>query len=335
MLNGKRLLIIQKLFYTWTDEYHPLSVTSILNYLRKYGISTCRNTIIGDIRTLQESGMDIISCNDGYKLVNRLFDIAEIRIIADAVASFKFLTVKKSNSIIGKIKKLCSKYDSDNIYREFHIANRIKTDNVQVLINIDAISTAIKENKQISFDYFDYDSHHQMICNGTRICSPWELAICSEEYYAVSYYLKYPTHPTNFRIDRMKNIQILDDIRIKPPQEIKIDEYLKSSFSMFGGMEENVTLQFPLTNKMCNIVYDKFGHDIPIYIKNENFFQIHVPIKTEQPKTFFSWLAMFEGRVQIINPTHLLWDFLRMTNILMDSIQNVINSNGTKKHRTP
>ena len=197
------------------------------------------------------------------------------------------------------------------INREFHIRNRVKTDNKQVLINIDAITTAMRENKQFTFDYYDYDTDNNMICNGTRQCSPWEMAISSEEYYAVSYYLKYPDSPTNFRIDRMKNIQLLDESRVKPPKEIVIGDYLKSSFSMFSGVDEYVTLRFPMENKMCNVVYDKFGHDTHITKDGDKYFQICVPIKTEQPKAFFSWLALFEGEVQILKPLSLAEEFLK------------------------
>ena len=334
MNNKSRLFFMAKIFYHYTDEEHPISIKTIKSLLNSNGYNGNKNTISSDISALQTAGFDIVHDNrTGYRLVNRLFDTIEIKILADAIASFKFLTVTKSNTLIAKLKLLCSKYDAEKINREFHIRNRVKTDNKQVLINIDAITTAMRENKQFSFDYYDYDIEKNMIYNGTRECSPWEMAISSEEYYAVTYYKKYPSHPTNFRIDRMKNIQILDSNRIEPPEEIVIGNYLKSSFCMFSGKEECVTLRFPMTYKMCNIVYDKFGYDTKIQFDGDEHFTIKVPIKTEQPSSFFSWLALFEGKVQIIEPIHLVWEFWSRMNLVVDSIQSIINEYEMKNHR--
>ena len=334
MNNKNRLLFMAEILYQYTDEENSITTKKIRSMLISNGFNGNKNTLSDDIEALRYFGFDIVHDNrNGYKLINRLFDTTELQILADAIASFRFLTEERSNQLIEKLKVLCSKYEAKKIHRHFHIRNRVKTDNRQVLINIDAISTAMKENKQFSFDYYDYNIKNEMVYNGTRICSPWEIAISSEEYYAVTYYLKYPTHPTNFRIDRMKNIHIIESRRVKPPEDIDIGKYLKSSFSMFSGKERYVTLQFPMENRMCNIVYDKFGHDTHIYEDGHNHFKINVPIKADEPKALFSWLALFEGRVQILEPVSLEWEFLNRMENIVKSTQNAINEY-TKNHRT-
>ena len=102
---------------------------------------------------------------------------------------------------------------------------------------------------------------------------------------------------------------------------------------MFSGKERYVTLQFPMENRMCNIVYDKFGHDTHIYEDGHNHFKINVPIKAEEPKALFSWLALFEGRVQILEPVSLEWEFLNRMENIVKITQNAINEY-TKNHRT-
>lgn len=331
--NRLRILFMERIFLRYTDEEHALTIKDIGAILKSNGFNDNKNTIRDDIAALQQAGLDIIhEEGKGYKLVSRLFEFSDIIALSDAVASFKFITVAMSNSLIEKLKKLCSNHQAKYLHRQFHIAHRVKTDNKQVLINIDAITTAMRENKQFTFDYYDYDTENNMVYNGTRQCSPWEMAISSEEYYAVSYYLKYPTHPTNFRIDRMKNIQLLNESRVKPPKEIVIGDYLKSSFSMFSGMDEYVTLRFPMRYKMCNVVYDKFGHDTHITKDGDKYFQICVPIKTEQPKAFFSWLALFEGEVQILKPLSLAEEFLKRMKHLVETINDTIDEI-EKNHR--
>lgn len=331
--NRLRILFMEKLFLRYTDEEHALTTKEIGIILYNNGYSNNKNTIHDDIEALKQSGMDIINeKGKGYKLINRLLDNSEIKILSDSIASYKFITEDKSRKLQDKICKLCSIHEANYLHREFHIAHRVKTDNKQALINIDAITTAMRENKQFTFDYYDYDTENNMVYNGTRKCSPWEMAISSEEYYAVSYYPKYPTRPTNFRIDRMKNIQLIDESRVKPPKEIVIGDYLKSSFSMFSGVDEYVTLRFPMENKMCNVVYDKFGHDTHITKDGDKYFQICVPIKTEQPKAFFSWLALFEGEVQILKPLSLAEEFLKRMKHLVETINDTIDEI-EKNHR--
>lgn len=332
--NKLRILYMEKIFYTLTDEEHGLTLKDIGVILKQKGFNENKNTIRDDIEALRLFGMDIIhEKGKGYKLVNRLFDNAEIKLISDSIASYKFVTEEKSTQLQKKMCTFCSVYEADLLHREFHVMNRVKTDNKQILINIDAITTAIRENKQFSFEYYDYDINKNMVYNGTRECSPWEMAVSNEEYYVISYYTKYPTHLTNFRIDRMKNIQIIEDSRIKIPKELDIGSYLKSSFSMFSGKEEIVTLRFPMTNKMCNVIYDKFGYDTRIRADGEAHYVIRVPIKTEQPKAFFSWLALFEGSVQIIEPIDLAQEFWVRMELLSYSISQTIKEVEEKNHR--
>lgn len=333
MRNGNRLLEVKSLFEDNTDINHSLSVANIINLLSANGHKTCRNTVLGDIHTLQDYGIEIEAFSDGFRLVRRTFSITDLKIISAAIAAFKFLTVEKSEELIKKLKTLCSRYEAQDLQCEFHIANRVKTDNMEVMDNIDAITKAMKENKRFTFDYYDYNTNKEMAYNGTRECSPWEMAICNEEYYVVTQYEKYPETPTNFRIDRMKNIHIIDKNRIKPSEDIDIGKYLKSSFSMFSGIEEYVTLRFPMRTKMCNVVYDKFGLDTVIFKDSEDFFTIHVPIKTEEPKAFFSWLALFEGEVQIIKPLSLAEEFSKRISSLIVKIYNTIEEIEEKNHR--
>lgn len=332
MRNGNRLLEVKRLFEENTDINHSLSVANIINLLSANGHQACRNTVLGDIHTLQGYGIEIEAFSDGFRLVKRTFSITELKIIAASIAAFKFLTVERSEELIKKLKTLCSRYEAQDLQREFHIANRVKTDNMEVMDNIDAISKAMKENKQFKFDYYDYNPQKEMVYNGTRECSPWEMAICNEEYYVVTQYEKYPETPTNFRIDRMKNIRIIDKNRIKPSEDIDIGKYLKSSFSMFSGIEEYVTLRFSMTNKMCNVVYDKFGFDTIIFKESDEYFSIHVPIKKKEPKAFFSWLALFEGEVQILKPLSLAEEFLKRMKHLVETINDTIDEI-EKNHR--
>ena len=120
------------LFSQKTDLEHPISMKEILSELEKNGISGARKSIYNDIETLKESGMDIEYRKEhpeGYYLAERTFELAELKLLVDAVQSSKFITEKKSRSLIKKISGLASEYEAGCLKRQVYVADRINTMN--------------------------------------------------------------------------------------------------------------------------------------------------------------------------------------------------------------
>ena len=116
-----------------------------------------------------------------------------------------------------------------------------------------------------------------------------------------------PDTYTNFRLDRMRNIRLVNSAREYLDEKLNLEQYIKSSFSMFSGKSEYVTLRLPLENKYCNIVIDRFGKSV-LMLKDkqsDKHFIIHVLIKSEYPQPFFSWIFSFSGEVEILSPVRL------------------------------
>ena len=103
-----RLLYIGKMLQN-TDEAHPLTNADMMQILEeKYGITTHRTTVPADIDLLIKSGMEIeiIESKPKKYYLNdyaRTFTLPELKMLVDAVASFKFITKKKSDELIEKI----------------------------------------------------------------------------------------------------------------------------------------------------------------------------------------------------------------------------------------
>lgn len=284
----------------------PMIITNLANN----GFSVEKRAVKEDIEALILSGMDIEYVhNKGYHLKSRPFSLSILKMLADAIASFRFLTVKDSEKLLKLLESLCSIYEVPLLRRNIMLNSRVKSDNEQVFDNIDIINSAFRNNQQISFDYYDYDIYKQLVLrNGVkRSCSPCALVMCDGYYYVVSHYEKYSDTYTNFRLDRMKNIELIASKRNLPDEELDLGEYIKSSFSMFSGKSEYVTLRFPLENKYCNVVIDRFGKSVLMLRDKESdsHFSITVPIKTESPQPFFAWLFAFGGDVEIIRPISL------------------------------
>ena len=89
-----------------SDEENVFSMADIISYLASNGISAERKGIYNDMELLRQFGLDIIFRKEepsGYYIGSREFELAELKLLVDAVWSSKFITDKKSKELIRKI----------------------------------------------------------------------------------------------------------------------------------------------------------------------------------------------------------------------------------------
>ena len=305
--SGQKLkpLYLMKILLEQTDDEHTMTVPQMLTELSRVGIAAERKSIYDDLEALRTFGIDI-TCTKGktvgYFVSGRDFQLPELRILADSVASSKFLTEKKSNELIEKISALTGKHEASKIKRQVYVANRVKNMNERIYYNIDSVHQAIAANRQITFKYFRYNilKERTAVKNEKYTLSPYALVWSEEHYYLVGYYEKYKTR-LHFRLDRMDNCEIIDEPRIPPPADFDIAEYCKRHFSMFGADEVSVELKFH--NSLINPVLDKFGRDVAVRRFNDDCFSLRVNIAPTP--TFFGWLFQFSGQSEILSPENV------------------------------
>ena len=169
--NKLRILYIIKFLLEQTDEDNIMSAEDLINALNRYGIEAERKTIYSDIKVLIEFGIDIISLNGGktpgYYIGTREFELPELKLLVDAVQASKFITAKKSKELISKIEKLASKNSARQLQRNVFIFNRTKTENERIYYNVDQIHTAVLENRQISFQYTEWNLQKELVTRKT------------------------------------------------------------------------------------------------------------------------------------------------------------------------
>lgn len=299
-----KILYLYKILLEKTDEEHYITMPEIIKQLERYGISAGRKALYEDIEALKAFGLDIVSLKgrvSGYYVAGRDFELPELKLLADAVCSSRFLTEKKSNELLKKIENLSSVHEAKQIHRQVYVANRVKSMNERIYINVDVIHRAIAEGKQVAFKYFDYNiEKKKKYRDGLRVCSPYAMTWDDERYYLIAYYEKY-NGISNFRVDRMESIEILDEPIVSKPKNFNIAEYMNSTFSMFSGELREVKLRFK--NDLVNIVFDRFGKDIFIAPDGEEHFVVRVNVRAEQP--FLAWLFMFGTNAEILAPQEL------------------------------
>lgn len=301
----QKLLYILKFLMENTDEDHAVRTPQIIEYLAKQGISAERKSIYDDMNTLTDFGIDIIKAEGpfgGYMLASRDFELAEVKLLVDLVQSSKFLTTKKSRELIKKLETQVSRYDAGKLQRQVEVADRVKTDNESIYYNVDLIHQGIADNRQISFQYFDWSVDKKMRYrkDGRRYrVSPWLLTWNEENYYLVAYE-ENEKAIRHYRVDKMDKLEVEEEKRNgKTDFEAKdISTYAKKTFGMFAGEEK--TVHFVCEEKMVGVMIDRFGRDVPLRKLEDG--TIRVRANVEISPQFYGWLSGFGTQVRMVEP---------------------------------
>lgn len=158
MANKNRALLIAKYLWEHTDEEHPVTTNDIIGYLESAGISTTRKTVSEDILELQEIGLDVISNRsrqNKYFIGSRTLELAELKLLVDAVRAAKFISPKKSRELVGKVSGLAGPYQGAALERELLVSGKAKTNNETIYYAVDTLHVAIQNRQTVSFKYIE------------------------------------------------------------------------------------------------------------------------------------------------------------------------------------
>ena len=117
-----KLFYLAKIMTQETDAEHFLTKQQIFDELAEYGVTVERKTLYEDLKTLETFGIVISAEHDGhdtiYHVTEKKFEIAEIKLLIDAVQASKFITEKKSNDLIRKLAGFASSYEADQLSKQ-------------------------------------------------------------------------------------------------------------------------------------------------------------------------------------------------------------------------
>lgn len=320
-----RTLRVMQILHERTDENHILNAAEIGQILEKeYDMKADRRTIYAEINILQAFGLDIIQKkgkNPGYYLVDRQFELPELKILVDTVQSSKFLTEKKSRELIRKLEKLCSKYEAEQLVRQVVIINRPKTHNETIYYNVDHIHTAIHQNHKISFQYANWTPKKEMCLKhggALYVVSPWALIWDDENYYLVAYD-EHANKIKHYRVDKMQSMTVLGETRQGKEcfEDFNLADFTKKTFGMYGGQDEDVILL--CKNELAGVVLDRFGTDIWMMPVDDAHFKARVKVTVS--RQFFGWITGIGEDMKIQDPEHVKAEYKEyLKNVLSNYI---------------
>lgn len=301
----QKLLYIAKYIMEETDENHVVTTPNLIAYLAANDIKAERKSIYDDIDTLIDFGFDIVRKDGpkgGYFLASRDFELAEVKLLVDLVQSSKFITTKKSRELIKKLEKQVSKQNAKTLQRQVVVADRNKTANEHIYYSVDVIYEAIAKNKQIRFQYFEWDVNKEMKLRKDGdfyLVSPWLLTWDEENYYLIAYD-EQAQIMKHYRVDKMLAITLSDNNRLGKEafEAIDVAAYSKKTFGMFAGEERTVRMVFD--ERLTGVVVGRFGRDVAMrpFEKDKVLVRANVQVSPQ----FFGWLAGLSTGVYIESP---------------------------------
>ena len=322
-----KLTYLIRFFERNTDEDHPAGMKDILAYLEAQGIHAERKSIYDDIYALSRLGYEVLQTDTrpvAYYLSNRSFELAELKLLVDAVQSSKFISAKKTEELIRKLELLTSKYSEAALQRQVYNTNRVKTVNETVLYTIDSLHEAISQNRRISFHYCEWNLNKELVYRngGKSYCvDPVALIWDDENYYLVAYESDETRKASeytekdirHYRVDKIRDLSVLDDRRICSAAigNFRPVEYAKEHFGMFSGEQESVKLCFE--KRLVGVMIDRFGKDITLMPAEREDYAL-ARVRVQVSAQFFGWVTGFGPSVTIEGPDRVkkeYRDFLR------------------------
>ena len=342
----KKILILNILdiLRKYTDEDHRLSQKEISDILRdKYDMKADRKAIRRNLLNLMDCGYDIeysetirnVPVRDketGEPLMDsktgkpvmeenelwsdfylkREFTDGELRLLIDGLLFSKHIPYRQCKELIEKLESLSNIYFKSRV-RYIASLPEDKTDNKQLFYNIDILDEAINKKRKVSFEYAEYLTdkklHSKKRPDGSvreYIITPYQMAAKEGKYYLICNYDKYDDI-SNYRIDRIRNIKILEE-KGKPFQELKwsghqnldLAEYMKEHVYMYSS--ENVHVKFRIVKPMITDVIDMFGKDV--IFSDENETHVTVTAKTNE-RAMLQFAKNFAPDVEVLKPEAL------------------------------
>ena len=298
-----KLLTLSRILWQNTDENHPMTVPQLIAELERQGIKAERKSIYTDMEALRDFGLDVQSRKGrapGWFLGERTFQLAELKLLVDAVQSSRFITQKKSGQLIRKLEAQASVHQARQLQRQVYVDRRVKALNETIYYSVDRLHSSITAGKTVTFQYFEYNVHKEKVYRhgGRRYTvSPAGLIWDSENYYLAGYD-HHRQELRHYRVDRMADLAVTSLPRQGVPQDFDMAAYAAKHFGMFSGREGQLTLR--CSNRLVGVILDRFGLDAILVPDGPDHFT--VTISAVVSPQFLGWLFGLGDGVTLLRP---------------------------------
>lgn len=309
----RKLPILAKLLLERSDEDHPISRQDMQDELARWGLSAERKSLYDDMEQLRALGLDVQSRRGrggGWFIGQRDFELAELKLLVDAVQSSRFLTKRKSDALIHKLEGLTCTHQARQLHRQVYVDRRVKTMNESIFYNVDRLHGAIAANRVITFRYFEYNAARERVFRreGAKYrVTPFGLIWDSENYYLAGWD-ELHREQRHYRVDKMADICITG-MAGHPRDGWDPEGYARRHFGMFSGRDCKLRLR--CEDRLAGVVIDRFGLDVSLVPDGEGHFTVTLDVVASPP--LWGWLFGLGTGVEVLAPD---WAVAEFTNRL-------------------
>ena len=330
-IHPKKLVIlyILDILQKYTDEEHRLSQKEIQDILkREYEMTVDRKAVKRNLLNLIEyesnieyrevSRKDIFRKKDSvsYKgtsdfadkeiseddllwtdfYLKQKFTNEELRLLIDSMLFSKHIPYSQAKELIKKLESLSNIYFKSCSQYIYPLPVE-RTDNKQVFYNIAILDDAIRKKKKVLFEYAEYHTDKKMHLKKREdgsvreyIITPYQMAVQEGKYYLICNYDKYDDI-SNYRVDRIRNIQILEEkgkpfetLKWSGHQPMNLNEYMKEHVYMYSS--ENAFVKFRIVKAMISDVIDLFGKGVNFSEETDTHVSVSVHVNERAAEQF-------------------------------------------------
>ncbi len=267
----KRLLAILEILKKHSDvDVHMTSEEIRKKLIEDYDIEADRRSIRTDVKALIEFGLaeDAPNCakkeDRGCFFCDQAFDDWELKMMIDGIAQTGYFKAETLNRVIDQVASLCGPSSRQLLAENRPVLDsEIDDSDFYLSLNLDALMGAIKQRKQVRFQYFklDADKKPALSGDGVYLVHPYVITKRGFFYYLVTY-KEGDDFIRPFRIDRIRDVEVLDEKRI-PPERLPIGdktkelkEYRKNNTDSFTGQSTSIEVKW---DDEPSVLYDVFG----------------------------------------------------------------------------
>ena len=275
-----------------------------------YDVECDRRTVKSNLEALNALGHSLgydIGMEDGYCLLERDFEEAELRILIDSVLYSKNISQSFAQKLLDKLKKQGNSYFRKKVQYICNSDEMRYADNKQVLYNLDTLNTAIAEKKKVSFVYNSYGTDFKLHPKRKEryVVNPYQLVINNGWYYLIANYDKYDDI-SHYRIDKITEIEIMHEkcklvTMVKEMENgFSLPKHMAEHIYMYSG--DSIATKLLVDKAIMNELIDWFGKDFRILEQYDSTMKIRVKCNEEAMRY---WALQYGPYVEVLEPEHL------------------------------
>lgn len=296
------ILCVYEILKRYTDENHILSTEKIREKLKKvYDVDMERRAVYRNIDALRSMGIEIEGYQEnreGYYLIDREFELSEIRLLCDAVAASDMINEKTGKTIIKKLTDTQSIFQGRMLQKTVFVKSEKKILNKQLFYNIDTLNVAINQGCKVSVKMMEYGLDHELTekQDSPIVLSPYVTLWAEGNYYILGR-REGIEQLEHFRIDLLKDIAILERGVDMIFGGLNPGQYAEKFIFQNGEKKEKYEIECGLD--LWQDVAETFGKDADV-IRNDGT-KIAVKIMGV-PSEMKSWILEHIDQCEVTGP---------------------------------